>query len=254
MRGALLALCAAGVVALGAGQANAALVRAEFAGSYWSMSAPDGWMEGIMGIPEHTTPGIYRHGDIEIYATSGPGEGVNYVAGGLNWNASFVFDTDQGVLTEVPFGSSGGTYETLTGSPIVQGTFTSAFPTSFDLTGELLSISFGPTGLEFSLTGDVALAAHLLSYSSPPIVRDSYSLTDPLFLTHPTFPYFFDRGPTLYSDGTFTAFQGGVNFASLSPVRAIPEPRSWALLLLGFGGLGAALRGRRRRGLAANAL
>ncbi|WP_372786891.1 PEPxxWA-CTERM sorting domain-containing protein [Phenylobacterium sp.] len=31
-------------------------------------------------------------------------------------------------------------------------------------------------------------------------------------------------------------------------ITAVPEPASWALMLLGFGGLGAALRGARRRG------
>ena len=34
------------------------------------------------------------------------------------------------------------------------------------------------------------------------------------------------------------------------PTAGVPEPASWALMLLGFGGLGAALRARRRTRLA----
>ncbi|THD53370.1 MAG: PEP-CTERM sorting domain-containing protein [Phenylobacterium sp.] len=38
---------------------------------------------------------------------------------------------------------------------------------------------------------------------------------------------------------------------TISNGGAVPEPASWALMLVGFGGLGAALRGSRRRAAAA---
>ena len=65
---------------------------------------------------------------------------------------------------------------------------------------------------------------------------------------------------------TFTFDQGitGVQFASTSPafevsnigaipegLAALPEPGPWALMILGFGGLGQMLRTHRRRGLTA---
>jgi hypothetical protein len=48
-----------------------------------------------------------------------------------------------------------------------------------------------------------------------------------------------------YSDGVHAAFE------VLGDVTAVPEPATWALMIIGFGGAGAMLRGRRRRTLAA---
>jgi len=49
-----------------------------------------------------------------------------------------------------------------------------------------------------------------------------------------------------------TAFQSGLAYAGLkindTPIGVIPEPATWAMMLMGFGGLGAVLR--RRRSLA----
>jgi len=50
-----------------------------------------------------------------------------------------------------------------------------------------------------------------------------------------------------YFDFVETANAGGKNFliTNISATTSVPEPASWALLLAGFGGLGAALRRRR---------
>ena len=37
----------------------------------------------------------------------------------------------------------------------------------------------------------------------------------------------------------------GVTFATLD-TSAVPEPATWAMMLVGFGGMGAALRSRRK--------
>jgi hypothetical protein len=58
---------------------------------------------------------------------------------------------------------------------------------------------------------------------------------------------------TVYTNATFSSTGGG--FADLKQLRvtlasgAVPEPATWAMMLLGFGGIGMALR-RRRRGSA----
>jgi hypothetical protein len=59
---------------------------------------------------------------------------------------------------------------------------------------------------------------------------------------------------TTYTSGTFTSSGGG--FADLKQLRvtlataAVPEPATWAMILLGFGGIAISLR-RRRRGAGA---
>jgi hypothetical protein len=52
---------------------------------------------------------------------------------------------------------------------------------------------------------------------------------------------------------TFTNLTGGVNegvFLDAVAVAAVPEPATWALMLFGFGGIGLAMRRRRRPALA----
>jgi hypothetical protein len=62
---------------------------------------------------------------------------------------------------------------------------------------------------------------------------------------------------TVQFDGTFTQIswtnpteEYWYGFAVGAPVAAAPEPASWALMLLGIGGLGLALRSERRKGAA----
>jgi hypothetical protein len=54
-------------------------------------------------------------------------------------------------------------------------------------------------------------------------------------------------------DGTFGSRAGNSGGVSLdiSRVAVVPEPATWAMMIAGFGFAGAALRGRRRRGLLA---
>lgn len=54
-------------------------------------------------------------------------------------------------------------------------------------------------------------------------------------------------GATSFTPGTFTA-QNGVTVTGqgFSPVAAVPEPGTWAMMLLGFGAMGVALRRRQR--------
>ena len=57
-----------------------------------------------------------------------------------------------------------------------------------------------------------------------------------------TVSYHFDAPVTAI---TFTSSQNSFEFDKLA--GGVPEPTSWALMILGFGGAGAVLRGQRRR-------
>ena len=60
--------------------------------------------------------------------------------------------------------------------------------------------------------------------------------------------------PTLFKfwlfDDVVSDNSGGVSFNLASVTQGVPEPASWAMMLLGFFGLGALMRKRRRRALA----
>ena len=52
---------------------------------------------------------------------------------------------------------------------------------------------------------------------------------------------------------TYLAFSGNPTGLAMTPLASVPESASWALMILGFGGLGALARSRRRAGPAAAA-
>lgn len=52
------------------------------------------------------------------------------------------------------------------------------------------------------------------------------------------------------SDRVDTNFNFGLSNAALFSTGAVPEPATWAMMLLGFGGIGVAMRRSRRRGSA----
>ncbi len=56
--------------------------------------------------------------------------------------------------------------------------------------------------------------------------------------------------PSIFQSGTFAAFFGNdpnqAGSLTISAVGAVPEPATWAMMLLGFGAVGFALRRRRQ--------
>lgn len=63
--------------------------------------------------------------------------------------------------------------------------------------------------------------------------------------------YLFNFGNTGATGLTFSPnAQGFSNAAIYTPPRGVPEPATWAMMLLGFGGIGTAMRRRRNPALA----
>ena len=64
-----------------------------------------------------------------------------------------------------------------------------------------------------------------------------------------------DPGPSYECQGSFSCYvptDGAIRYITSGyATAAVPEPAAWAMMLVGFGGLGAALRSRRRKFAAA---
>ena len=75
------------------------------------------------------------------------------------------------------------------------------------------------------------------TFSSYDSVDFFYTGSGPVLFSGPT------SGPTILA-GAYTFSLGR---ASISPAGAVPEPGTWGIMLLGFAGIGIALRKNRRR-------
>ncbi len=61
-----------------------------------------------------------------------------------------------------------------------------------------------------------------------------------------TFGYFFNGAPGSYAEYQ-TGTVGSMDSLTISAGGGVPEPATWAMMLVGFGGLGAAMRLSRRK-------
>lgn len=163
--------------------------------------------------------------DFSMSATVAPGNpagqlGGNFVQPGLS--GSFSFTTTQDVTI------NGTTYNA--GSVLLGGTFANGFIQGAADSGS----ANGSTALT---GGSVAFSSSFMDFTNPTSESFAFTLLDvsPSFGAAP--------GHVLNS---FDAASTGNFSASLGPV---PEPATWGLMLVGFGGMGAVLR-RRRRALA----
>jgi hypothetical protein len=117
--------------------------------------------------------------------------------------------------------------------------------------GSTLSFSYSPTGTnpDELIVGGLFDGASTVQYSPP---TDDFWLFITTFTASPTFDQVgyaqVSAGPNIF----FTdAGAGGTGTVSVTPVTSgAPEPATWAMMLIGFGGLGASLRMRRRAGAA----
>jgi hypothetical protein len=142
---------------------------------------------------------------------------------------------------EVDFTSTDGLLETNTGAATI---FTASGAALDQLTFTLVTGAF--TSAEFNLeNGDPKAFSVTLTTSS--------GATKVISLTNANgsnvFDIIGDPGET-FTSASFSSSGGGfVDFKQLRLVLAagaVPEPGTWALMLLGFGGIGMAMRRRRK--------
>ncbi len=135
------------------------------------------------------------------------------------------------------------------------------------------------TPINYSVTGADATGTFTLNFDSS---TSSYSLTSLDLIASTPFTQansaLFEKNSTLFSigngavDGThsFVLFfnpaltsqtqtityadagenglqNGNVTISQVSPTSGVPEPATWAMMLLGFGGIGVAMRRSKRR-------
>lgn len=70
--------------------------------------------------------------------------------------------------------------------------------------------------------------------------------TNGLFGTEISATYIFRTNSTEFTTGTFGIINGST-FSGIAFAPAVPEPATWATMLLGFGAIGGAIRYRRRK-------
>ena len=117
--------------------------------------------------------------------------------------------------------------ETVNFTNDVAGLYSITFGTSSPSVDILTAMLMGPGGTTFNLTGPTGT-----------LPNKQYNLAQ-TFL--PTGAFSFT------TTGTHTAGQAGSIAGTLSVNSAVPEPATWGLMLLGFGGMGFSMRRNRRR-------
>jgi hypothetical protein len=108
--------------------------------------------------------------------------------------------------------------------------------TSAPVTG--LSYPFEMSPTSFTYSGDFTVSAGVVTGAD--FTAGSSVTGDVLFGLNASF------GNGFGVVGTFNAASNDNGFAGATYAASTPEPATWALVLLGFGGMGAALRSRRR--------
>ena len=122
-----------------------------------------------------------------------------------------------------------------------QTSITDAFAFTLDVdnaaNAQVSSIMFGANDIDFtSIYIDVNDAAH----------RFTQTQFDPLTETWELASIFLGAGPhTLYVNGNVVGTSHNGSYVGNLNITAVPEPATWAMMLIGFGAIGWQLRRRR---------
>ena len=162
-------------------------------------------------------------------------------------NAAFTVTEVSNTATEAAFGP------TEISNPSTSATFTVG-SSSGTLTGTLNEVILNPSSVFPSVifgqtNGITGFAGEGLEST----FFETYGLTTATSVVSGTESFISQTYATSLGNLVFTSASPTVTFQAVIPGAAgVPEPTSWALMLVGFGGVGSVLRSfRRQRGLAA---
>lgn len=230
---ALLSTQAAAAVTAISGYVNVTASATADGGQTVTDSPGDSWT----GVPTNL-------GTVGANAVSSDGNGnaisaFGYVYGAWNSESSGVF---QGQDFGWNFNNASGEADT-TGNPVNWSyTFDTSAPASFNLGYNVYHFGngFGLWGWNLALDGNDILN---LQNAFSPDASGNFSYD----LTSGTHTVELRNNANLRSGGfTQSYLEGDFSWSIGPPSNSdVPEPASWALMLMGFGGLGAALRRRR---------
>ncbi|MFL6755162.1 MAG: FxDxF family PEP-CTERM protein [Sphingomicrobium sp.] len=133
------------------------------------------------------------------------------------------------------------------GGVVVDSSFNDQFEFNLNLpsntNGQISTISLtGSRDINFSsIFIDVNDAAHTFIKTSNDPNPEVWALITPVFLG--------GGGHTLFVNGSLAPNIAAASYSGTLNIAPVPEPATWAMMLLGFGGIGMTMR-KRRRGLA----
>ena len=159
-------------------------------------------------------------------------------------NATITINSSTGLAT-APSVVNTATQSTvgLTANQTVNGTWSASVDFTNDLSG-IYSLLIGTSTPGSTITGfmlqNSAQTTTYFTYSGSPFTNNTFNLGS------------LAAGDYLFTfNGNNTSTEGGVTSANLTfSVAAVPEPATWALMLLGFAGVGFAMRRSRKPALA----
>ena len=165
----------------------------------------------------------------------------------IDYKVSFL--PGQGVNLTGTFGDF-GLFEIALVSPSSNGFALTAGSTLslFDTSGNLITTALSPAGASFGINGFTSTQSNIVGGTFGPIAIPITGTIGAVEFKDPNVSL--TQTATLTSQVlSFTATSGGFQVVSV-PVKGVPEPATWAMLVMGFGGLGAVLRRRRTLALA----
>jgi hypothetical protein len=135
-------------------------------------------------------------------------------------------------------GGSAGFGADVLGQASIADSFLFTLLGDYDANSQVSSISLSGNDIDFtSIYVDINDIAHAFYQTQFDPLTETWQL-DPIFLAA--------GDHTIYVNGNLGDSQNGSYVGNINITSAVPEPRTWAMLLLGFGAIGFALRRRRR--------